>query len=1374
MGTPQYLLHGEPLLGVIRVCYNIALHMYFLVTLSKSPINQATSKAMLRQMISIIFRRMETDPGVQVTPTGSVGHTEAISAQNSNTEVEETSLEDEKEKEMSLGMHLTRSKTRLLHLWRNYIILLVVLTSSGIDLESMSIAQRDALLVLRTLYKMGMKEENDEVTSKTRILSLELLQQSLYRVDRGVHVTWRGSHWLQFRSPLSYFRYQDRLEMLDLGGNKISGQVPKWIWNMSSETTVLMILDLSFNMLKGALPIPPPSTIDCDISYNERNGEVSPSFCNLSSLQILQLFNNKFSDVLPRCLRNLTNSLLALNLRNNFFKIQEMFAVADILSNIFDGEIPESIGNLSGLHLLNLSHNILNDQSQLRTCLVHLKAACMRETWKLCGKPLPNKSGASEASSPPPSKIEEKTTFDLDWRFVVMGYCIGIVVGMVIGNTITNKTHRIIHIGMYVRTYPLCLDHERSSLSQFKESFVLDRYASSDPLAYPKFEYWTTEGEKSDCCYWDGVVCDQHTGHVISLDLSSSYLYGSINSSSTLFSLIHLQKLNLADNNFNYSQIPTAFSQLSRLSYLNLSSSVFSGQIPYEISGLSKLSTLDLSVNIDMFSGEKLLQLKKPDLKSLILNLTSLEQLSLSYVDISSTVPDLLANFSSLKSVILRDCGLKGEFPIRIFHLPNLQFLSLRYNKDLYGILPPFQHRSPIKALRLTGSSFHGELPLSIEKLESLIVLDANGCSFSGLVPSSIGKLKQLNYLDLSENNLRGQLPSTLTNLSQLTYLSLSSNGYSSGTLSWVCDLTKLSYLGVWNSNLTGLIPSCLGNLTQLTSLRLQLNQFTGPIPQHENLSQLYLSDNKLSVVTKPTSSNSTLPQLTLLGLDSCNLSNIPDFLRYQERLEWLNLRGNQIGGKIPKWILNISIESLVAVNLAKNFLVGFEQQPVVLPWVQLRLLQLASNMLKGPLPIPPASTFIFDVSDNNLSGEIPLSICNLSSLQGLDLSNNKFSGVVPQCLGNFSNSLSLLKLRNNTFSGSIPLTFTVGAQLRVIDLSYNQLQGQLPRSLTNCKMLESLVLRNNHLRGIFPHWLGALPELKILILRSNLFHGVIGDPQTRFQFPKLRVIDLSYNSFTGRLPTNYIQSWNAMKNSSVNHSNYLKTNTSRFRAQKYLWDTYDTYSITITNKGVDRNYEAVQEALAVIDLSSNKFEGEIPLVIGSLKGLFALNLSNNILHGGIPSSFGNLTEVESLDLSQNKLSGEIPQELTKLNFLAVFNVSHNSLTGPVPQGNQFDTFDSSSYEGNLGLCGSLLPQKCGNSEASRPPPPSMVDDDENDSGSPFGFGWRIVAIGYGCGMLIGFFIGQIVISRNKRWFAVTCGINDRQRRRKRRMGHRN
>ncbi|KAL2555467.1 HOPM interactor 7 [Forsythia ovata] len=53
------------------------------------------------------------------------------------------------------------------------------------DLESTNVGQRDALLLFRTLCKMGMKEDKDEVTTKTRILSLELLQGLLEGVSHS-------------------------------------------------------------------------------------------------------------------------------------------------------------------------------------------------------------------------------------------------------------------------------------------------------------------------------------------------------------------------------------------------------------------------------------------------------------------------------------------------------------------------------------------------------------------------------------------------------------------------------------------------------------------------------------------------------------------------------------------------------------------------------------------------------------------------------------------------------------------------------------------------------------------------------------------------------------------------------------------------------------------------------------------------------------------------------------------------------------------------------------------------------------------------------------------------------------------------------------
>ncbi|XP_015888964.3 brefeldin A-inhibited guanine nucleotide-exchange protein 5 [Ziziphus jujuba] len=215
VASTKFRVHGEPLLGVIRVCYNIALH-------SKSPINQATSKAMLTQMISIIFRRMETDPGVQATSSVSAGNTEVISVQNSDTKVEESSVEDENEKETTLRDALNQAKdTSLVSVEELHNLaggadikgLEAVLDKAvhledgkkitrGIDLESMSIVQRDALLVFRTICKMGMKEDNDEVTSKTRILSLELLQGLLEGVS---HSFTRNFHFIDsVKAYLSY------------------------------------------------------------------------------------------------------------------------------------------------------------------------------------------------------------------------------------------------------------------------------------------------------------------------------------------------------------------------------------------------------------------------------------------------------------------------------------------------------------------------------------------------------------------------------------------------------------------------------------------------------------------------------------------------------------------------------------------------------------------------------------------------------------------------------------------------------------------------------------------------------------------------------------------------------------------------------------------------------------------------------------------------------------------------------------------------------------------------------------------------------------------------------------------------------------------
>ena len=168
------------------------------------------------------------------------------------------------------------------------------------------------------------------------------------------------------------------------------------------------------------------------------------------------------------------------------------------------------------------------------------------------------------------------------------------------------------------------------------------------------------------------------------------------------------------------------------------------------------------------------------------------------------------------------------------------------------------------------------------------------------------------------------------------------------------------------------------------------------------------------------------------------------------------------------------------------------------------------------------------------------------------------------------------------------------------------------------------------------------------------------------------------------------------------------------------------------------------------IDLSSNKFQGEIPGELGRLKFLKLLNLSHNSLIGHIPSSLANLLALESLDLSSNKLSGEIPMQLTSLTFFAMLNLLQNQLTGSIPQGKQFATFQNDSYNGNSGLCGFPLSWKCSADEPPPPPPALNFQEDNNDSMFGNGFDWKAVLIGYGCGLVLGLAMGYVTIKMGK------------------------
>ncbi|GLT28248.1 hypothetical protein SLA2020_031940 [Shorea laevis] len=985
------------------------------------------------------------------------------------------------------------------------------------------------------------------------------------------------------------------------------------------------------------------------------------------------------------------------------------------------------------------------------------------------------------------------------------------------------------HASSFSTTH-LCSHEEALALLQFKASFSIN-YTIPDPYYcvdnfftkpnYSKIESWI---EGINCCSWDGVSCDNVTGHVIALNLSCSFLYGTFPSNSTLFFLRNLQSLNLALNDFRLSKIPSKISQFTRLKHLDVSSSGFSGQVPAEIAHLSKLVSLNLSYS-DLI-------LETTTFKNLVHNLSEVRELVLNRVNMTSVNPRFFMNLSSsLTTLRLFYCQLRGNFPNSIFRFPNLNKFSLggkenlaidppssnwssplrylvldlmhcgerlqesignlkslqvlRVICNLEGSIPTFIHNlRQLTSLYLASNSLSGQIPSSIANLTQLTSLDLSNNQFAGPIPTSIGNLRQLTFLNLHSNILSKQIPSSVANLTHLTSLDLSNNQFSSPIPVSIGNLRQLTFLALYSNNLSGQIPPSLANLTQLRFLYLSNNQFSGPIlasignlsqltvlslfsnnfngqisPSLANLTQLrdlFLSGNLLNGTLPPWIF--TLPLLERLYLNHNQFQG--QIIQFQQNsLTHLDLSNNKLQGSIPNSITNLV--NLNYLDLSSNHfsdLVASDMfslqnlETIILSYNNLSLrmnvdtnftLPKLTNVFLSSCNLSEFPIFLrhsnglqsLVLSKNSIHGNIPEWICDKDDLKILDLSHNNLIGKIgkiPNCL---PKNLSVLNLQANYFHGNIPFGFPKGCGLRNLNLHGNQMDGLLPRSMVNCHMLEVLDVGNNNIEDTFPHWLESLPDLQVLVLRSNKFHGFVQSTKESPTFPKLRVLDLSSNDFRGPLPVRYIENFKAMMDFYRDDGSLEYMNVSSYQ-----------YSLVVTWKGFDYELQGILTIFSSIHLSNNKFEGEIPDVIGKLSSLKGLNLSHNNLTGHIPPSLGNLTNLEWLDLSSNELAGNIPDELVSLTQLSVLNLSNNHLVGRIPQGSQFNTFGDGSYEGNLGLCGIPLSKSC---DGIRTPPSSFQEKDEL-----WRFGWRVVVIGYGCGVVFGLLMGYHVFQTGKpKWF---------------------
>ncbi len=137
---------------------------------------------------------------------------------------------------------------------------------------------------------------------------------------------------------------------------------------------------------------------------------------------------------------------------------------------------------------------------------------------------------------------------------------------------------------------------------------------------------------------------------------------------------------------------------------------------------------------------------------------------------------------------------------------------------------------------------------------------------------------------------------------------------------------------------------------------------------------------------------------------------------------------------------------------------------------------------------------------------------CKKGKVVKIDLHNNNLSGNLPSTLNQLS-SLKELLLGKNNIEGSIPSNITDLLNLEVLQLSNNQLSGELPRQISKLQNLKYLFLTNNTLEGEIPVSVIKLDKLKILYLGGNNFTGEL--PIFFDELEKLEALVISKNNFS-------------------------------------------------------------------------------------------------------------------------------------------------------------------------------------------------------------------------------------------------------------------
>ncbi|XP_065616762.1 receptor-like protein 1 isoform X3 [Quercus suber] len=268
--------------------------------------------------------------------------------------------------------------------------------------------------------------------------------------------------------------------------------------------------------------------------------------------------------------------------------------------------------------------------------------------------------------------------------------------------------------------------------------------------------------------------------------------------------------------------------------------------------------------------------------------------------------------------------------------------------------------------------------------------------------------------------------------------------------------------------------------------------------------------------------------------------------------------------------------------------------------------------------------------------------------------------------------------------------------ELKNLDLSFNNIAGWLVNEeMCALKKLEELDLGGNNFEGILPPCLTNLTSLRLLDISYNRFSGNLSLSLVA-SWTSLEYIDLSYNLFEGLFSFSLFANHSKLKviqlfndnnkldieaeNPSWEPSFQLKVlllsncslNKPTGNIPKFLFDQHELEAVDISHNKLNGRFPIWllenNTRLQMLGLRGNSFAGQFHLPSYRSMDLRWLDVSDNNLGGQLQENIGKIIpKLQYLNLSRNYFEGNLPSSIGDMSNLDHLDLSFNNFSGEVP-----------------------------------------------------------------------------------------------------------